>query len=232
MSEEWSAVLHATNYEVSRSGIVRNKKTSRPLKQQINPSGYLVVCLHGSSKGRTFPIHRLIAECFVGGEANGLEVNHKDGNPLNNAPNNLEWVTHSENMHHRFHVLGKTHKLTEEIVRELVRFKYETGASARKVGKKYGIDASMVSAILSGKSWGHLWATGKPDFSDVLPLLRRRITIRDFDFGETIRTLDLYRTNRVDCYRVFADGVEWKERAGWSKILAGLRKSMPRVGAA
>ena len=32
--------------------------------------------------------------------------------------------------------------------------------------------------------------------------------------------------------KVVADGVEWKERIGWSKILAGLRKSMPRVGAA
>ena len=32
-------------------------------------------------------------------------------------------------------------------------------------------------------------------------------------------------------YRVVADGVEWKRRVGWSNILAGLRKSMPRVGA-
>lgn len=70
-----------------------------------------------------------------------------------------------------------------------------------------------------------------PDYPLPLPELRRQIIIRDFDFGETIHTLDLYLTNRVDCYRVVADGVEWKRRVGWSKILAGLRKSMPRVGA-
>jgi hypothetical protein len=70
-----------------------------------------------------------------------------------------------------------------------------------------------------------------PDYPATLPDLRRQIIIRDFDFGETIHTLDLYRTGRVDCYRVVADGVEWKRRIGWSKILAGLRKSMPRVGA-
>jgi len=69
-----------------------------------------------------------------------------------------------------------------------------------------------------------------PDYPAALPELRRQIIIRDFDFGEKIHTLDLYQTDRVDCYRVFADGVEWKERIGWSKILAGLRKSMPRVG--
>ena len=70
-----------------------------------------------------------------------------------------------------------------------------------------------------------------PEYPATLPELRRQIIIRDFDFGENIHTLDLYRTNRVDCYRVVADGVEWKERVGWSKILAGLRKSMPRISA-
>lgn len=70
------------------------------------------------------------------------------------------------------------------------------------------------------------------EYPSGLPDLRRQIIIRDFDFGEKIHTLDLYRTDRVDCYRVVADGVEWKERIGWSKILAGLRKSLPRVGAA
>lgn len=64
-----------------------------------------------------------------------------------------------------------------------------------------------------------------------LPDLRRRIVIEDFDFGHKVHVLELFKTDRVDCYRVVADGVEWKERIGWSRILAGLRKSMPRVGA-
>lgn len=71
-----------------------------------------------------------------------------------------------------------------------------------------------------------------PDYPQQLPDLRRRIVIEDFDFGHQVHVLELHRTNRVDCYRCVADGVEWKERIGWSKILAGLRKSMPRVGAA
>lgn len=63
-----------------------------------------------------------------------------------------------------------------------------------------------------------------------LPTLRRQIIIRDFDFGERIHTLDLYKSDRCDCYRVVVDGKPWKDRIGWSAILAGLRKSMPRVG--
>ncbi len=69
-----------------------------------------------------------------------------------------------------------------------------------------------------------------PDYPPELPDLRRRLIVIDYDFGERIHTLDLHRTNRRDCYRVVADGVEWKARIGWSGILAGLRKSLPRVG--
>lgn len=70
-----------------------------------------------------------------------------------------------------------------------------------------------------------------PDYPAPLPELRRRLVIEDFDFVHRVHVMEFYRTNRVDCYRVVADGVEWKERIGWSRILAGLRKSMPRVGA-
>lgn len=69
-----------------------------------------------------------------------------------------------------------------------------------------------------------------PDYPPALPELRRRIVITDYDFGERVHTLDLYRTSRVDCYRVHVDGKPWKARIGWTKILEGLRKSLPRIG--
>lgn len=71
-----------------------------------------------------------------------------------------------------------------------------------------------------------------PDYPPALPELRRRIVITDYDFGERVHTLDLYRTVRVDCYCVHVDGKPRKTRISWSKILEGLRKSLPRVGAA
>lgn len=74
-------------------------------------------------------------------------------------------------------------------------------------------------------------ATASPDYPAVLPELRRRIIIEDFDFGHCVHVLDLHRTDRIDCYRVEVDGKPWKARIGWSRLLEGLRKSMPRVGA-
>lgn len=70
-----------------------------------------------------------------------------------------------------------------------------------------------------------------PDYPPDLPALRRTIIVIDHDFGEVEHRLDLYRTNRRDCYRVVADGVEWRKRAGWSRVLEALRKSFLRVGA-
>jgi len=99
-----------------------------------------------------------------------------------------------------------------------------------RLTKKAEAQRSKLAAMRRGRDLARMDSPA-PDYPAELPMLRRQIIIRDFDFGEDIHTIDLYRTNRVDCYRVVADGVEWKRRAGWSQILAGLRKAMPRIGA-
>jgi hypothetical protein len=70
-----------------------------------------------------------------------------------------------------------------------------------------------------------------PDYPRDLPELRRTLIIRDYDFGEVEHRIDLYRSDRVDCYKVVADGVTWKKRAGWSTVLEAVRKSFLRVSA-
>lgn len=70
-----------------------------------------------------------------------------------------------------------------------------------------------------------------PDYPPILPDLRRRIVIEDWDFGHRVHVIELHRTSRIDCYRVVADGQPWKRRVGWSQILAGLRKALPRLSA-
>ena len=70
-----------------------------------------------------------------------------------------------------------------------------------------------------------------PEYPLALPELRRRIVVESFDFGHDVHVLEFFRTDRIDCFRVVVDGKEWKRRIGFSAALAGLRKSMPRVGA-
>lgn len=61
-----------------------------------------------------------------------------------------------------------------------------------------------------------------------LPQLRRVVIVIDYDSGAPVEhRIELYRTTRVDVYRAQADGADWG-RKGWSAVLAGLRKSLPR----
>ena len=72
------------------------------LKPYLDPNarcgGYYRVNING--RGRD--VHRLVAEAFLGQPKPGFEVNHKDGNKLNNHVSNLEWVTHLENVQHAY----------------------------------------------------------------------------------------------------------------------------------
>jgi hypothetical protein len=72
------------------------------LKPSKNKSGYLYYGLFydaGSKKKRAWPrAHKLIYETFIGKIPEGLEVDHKDDNRHNNSVDNLQLLTHSQNM--------------------------------------------------------------------------------------------------------------------------------------
>tara|TARA_R110000868_G_C10554360_1_gene736213 strand:+ start:99 stop:569 length:471 start_codon:yes stop_codon:yes gene_type:complete len=68
----------------------------RSLKQRISPYGYLSIKLNE----KTYSIHGLVAKYLLGDRPSGLVVNHIDGNKLNNAPSNLEYVSIAENIRH------------------------------------------------------------------------------------------------------------------------------------
>ena len=69
---------------------------SRELNKKINSKGYLIVNMNS----RTYSIHSLVAKFILGERPSGLCINHIDGNKLNNAPSNLEYVTLADNTKH------------------------------------------------------------------------------------------------------------------------------------
>lgn len=105
MNEIWKDVKDFSNYEVSNFGRVRNKKTKEVLHPAIDKTtGYLKVSLWKNGVGKTSSVHRLVATAFCVGEKNGLDVNHLDGNKLNNHSENLEWCTRSQNEKHAYSI--------------------------------------------------------------------------------------------------------------------------------
>ena len=87
-------------YIASNLGRVKGLKRGKILSPAPNEKGYLhiVLCKNGIMK--TKKLHKIIAQTFVPNGSGLTEINHIDGNKLNNAADNLEWCSHLENMRH------------------------------------------------------------------------------------------------------------------------------------
>lgn len=96
--EIWKNVKGYDSYQVSNYGRVRrlSKGVYKIKGQNTGTWGYFVTNIDGTPK----LVHRLIAEAFIPNPDNKLEVNHINGDKLDNLPSNLEWVTFSENKIH------------------------------------------------------------------------------------------------------------------------------------
>lgn len=93
--EIWKPLKNFPSYNGSSEGRIMNVRSQTILKPTITEKGYMVVSLRKNNKYYTVRVHRVIAETFLG-ENPGMDVKHKDRNPLNNAVENLYWITRSE----------------------------------------------------------------------------------------------------------------------------------------
>jgi len=177
MTEEWKNVPDYEHVEVSNCGNVRtidrmiiNKLgheyliKGKPLKSKPNPAGYLRVSLNKDGHGKREYVHRLVAQLFIGDCPENYQVNHKDGNKLNNHVDNLEYVTMSQNIKHAFQTgltqnKGEDHyksSLTAEQVLE-IRQLYKSGEySQRELAKVFGVSRGCIKDIVNRKNWRHI----------------------------------------------------------------------------
>lgn len=108
---------------ISTTGTILKRKKTREgrkpyyeiIKPCLNNCGYNQVNVPLVSGGKTRVVHRLVAETFLGFEK-GLEVDHIDGNKLNNKLSNLRWVSHEENCQNPLTKSRKSNKIWKNIV--------------------------------------------------------------------------------------------------------------------
>lgn len=87
-------------YFVSNKGRVKNKD-DKIVRSHVNDRGY---CITRLGRGKVYRVHRLVAFAFLSQHEDPSfnEVNHKDGNKLNNSAYNLEWSDRSSNISHAY----------------------------------------------------------------------------------------------------------------------------------
>lgn len=176
--EEWRDIVGFEGfYQVSSIGRCRSLDrtvksrwgTPKPLKGRIRVpgvqrEGYLMVLLNRDGKSFKRYVHRMVAEAFIKNPQSHPQINHIDGNKSNNAANNLEWTTGSENCRHaiasglyqnaRGEAIGSA-KLTEQDVIEIRRM-VATGAMHKEAAALFGIGRKAVTKIVNRQRWQHV----------------------------------------------------------------------------
>ena len=174
----WRTIADFPNYEVSNTGLVRNRIKLRLIRPRMLRNGYYQLGIARDGRQWFRMVHRLVAAAFIGILPDGMEVNHKDGNKLNNHVTNLEYVTHRQNMEHAMNVLGNPGgKLTRKEALE-IRHKIAQGQKHTDVAVQYGISKGTVRDIEKNRLWhdsNHVYTDGRRKLTaeDVLTIKQR-----------------------------------------------------------
>ena len=138
-------------YFVDDMGEVESRfpgKKIHPLKPKKDRAGYhSVTVLEGGIRHAKF-VHRLVADAFLNNPLSKPEVNHLNGIKTDNRLENLEWVTHSENIQHAFDN-GLCKPLTKVVIDDIQQFRYK---SVREAAKALGINEGTCRNYLNGNN--------------------------------------------------------------------------------
>ena len=112
------------------------------LKQSMSTTGYYKVDLKRNGIREIFKVHRLVATYFVANPYEYGQVNHIDGNPLNNHFSNLEWVTQQQNAQHAVMVgLKSAFDIDKSSLEYLHK---QRGMNAKEIGELFGLSSAPI----------------------------------------------------------------------------------------
>lgn len=159
------AIRDFPEYKVTRDGQVIGKR-GKPMKGCVDRCGYHEVILsYYPNIQKQMLVHRLVLSTFNPiANMDLYEVNHKNGNKLDNRLENLEWCTRSENVKHAYENglerkrCGEehhAHKLTESNVLYIrkVYIKRDPLYGATALAKRFNVDRTTVNDVIKGKTW-------------------------------------------------------------------------------
>ena len=122
-----------------------------------------------SINNKSYSMHRLIMMTFEPLDSSekmkNMQINHKDGDKLNNELWNLEWCTPKDNTLHAYYtglfvpVYGEDHccaTITDKQAKLICDMIASRKYKQREIAEIVGTSLSIVSDISMGKSWKHI----------------------------------------------------------------------------
>lgn len=156
----WRSLPNYPYYDISDTGLIQSYQRSSDgillSPSKGNQRGYLSFWMCNEKGRKTMYVHRLVAELFCDKPENATQVNHKDGDVLNNHYTNLEWVTSKQNIQHRFTSLNcqankgdrnPANKYGEETRQKAIEM-YNKGVRPTKIDKELGLSYGYTSSLI------------------------------------------------------------------------------------
>lgn len=154
----WKDVVnYEGEYQVSNTGFVRSLKRKKLhiLKAKSNTHGRLKVEL-SRGRGKTYMVHQLVAEAFLGPKPKKLVVRHLDGNYLNNNIENLAYGTQKQNLAdaiaHGTHVSCKRKAFTDDQV-SIIRSRAD---SVKALSKRFGVSRYTIYDCINRRTYQNI----------------------------------------------------------------------------
>lgn len=171
MTIEWRDVVgYEGLYQVSSDGSVRRvnrlakygeKAPDKHLVQSTS-TPYLTVSLCKNGRMKSFTVHSLVAEAFIGLRPIGMQCLHNNGVKRDNRPENLRWGTRADNAEdsrlHGTMAVGeraRAAKLTEAEVVE-IRALLKAGSRNIDLAERFGVVDSAICNIGLRRTWRHV----------------------------------------------------------------------------
>ena len=173
---------YGEHYQINREGVIRINPSSPRLKLQESrkgKKGYASLKKAGDrvsiyvgqgykranlkdecGRNSSVMVHRVLMLTFQPPVDDSLQINHKDGDKLNNNIENLEWCTHLENLKHAWDTglrPAPSHRiLDEEQVLEVREMRASSDKTLEEIGKLYGVTQCAIWRIVHRKTWKHI----------------------------------------------------------------------------
>lgn len=150
---EYAVLVGMSDYYITPCGEVYSMKTRKYLLKQLHQTGYYRV----NCAGVHYYMHRLVAEAYLPPlseeeKAIKTQVNHKDLDRTNNTPDNLEWVSPSENSIHSAVASERNSHFRKKVARlDLQDNILEVYDGIKIAARELGLDSAAIVAVCKGR---------------------------------------------------------------------------------